>query len=109
MAQNGGISALAGYGEGGDSGLRNSDGIDVIEDQGDDFDAPAGSGLVKRGAAAGAEDLVVRTAFEQGAHGLFLNIFRGRTVLAGECRQGGLEESGLIVNIAIGQWLHIAG
>lgn len=39
--------------------------------------------------------------------GLFLNIFRGSNVLAGECLQGGLEESGLIVNIAIG-WLHIA-
>jgi hypothetical protein len=41
---------------------------------------------------------------------LFLkNVFcRKSTVLAGKCHQGGLEESGLVVNIAFGQWLHIA-
>jgi hypothetical protein len=41
--------------------------------------------------------------------GFFLNMEDGRPILASECRQGGLEESGLIVNIAIGRWLHIEG
>jgi hypothetical protein len=64
-----GISSLAGDGEGGVAGLRNSGGIDaVIEEQGDDFDSSAGGGLVERGAPAGAENLGVRAAFEQGLH-----------------------------------------
>jgi hypothetical protein len=61
----GGISSLAGDGEGGVSGLRNNGRIDtVIEEKGADFDSSAGGGLVERGAPFGAEDILVRTAFE---------------------------------------------
>ncbi len=61
----GSISSLAGDGEGGVSVLRNNGGIDtVIEEKGDDFDSSAGGCLVERGTATGAEDILVRTAFE---------------------------------------------